>query len=103
MFSSEAGGPERLSDWAQPTGDAATIVRLGFGMFFAAVLWGVGLSVFEPRTKTAADDIGPSPAPRRRGVGMTRMPGFSRLKAPCEARSTPVCVEEADHEWCPHR
>lgn len=54
----------RICGLVAAAGVAATIVLPGFGVFFGAALWGVGLALVEPITLTAAGDIGGVDAPR---------------------------------------
>lgn len=54
----------RICGVVAAVGVAATIILPGVGIFFGAVLWGIGLSVVEPITLTAAGDIGGLDAPR---------------------------------------
>lgn len=54
----------RICGVVAAVGVGATIILPGVGIFFGAVLWGIGLSVVEPIALTAAGDIGGSDAPR---------------------------------------
>ena len=72
----------RICGLVTVAGVTATIILPGVAVFFGAVLWGLGLSMVEPITLTAAGDIGGDNAPRTIAAVSTMSWSASLLGAP---------------------
>lgn len=72
----------RICGLIAAAGVTATIILPGPAVFLGAVLWGIGLSVVEPITLTAAGDIGGDNAPRTIAAVSTMSWSASLLGAP---------------------